>query len=334
MPKVICLVPKERFDTTGVELPIDWHFDFLESQTEDDIINACMGADFLMVSSGTSIITSRIIENIPTIRMIQVDGAGFDKVDVNAAKVNNIPVANNAGANALTVAEFTICSIIALQRRINFADSEIKKGRYKEVHKKFLTEGLKELGGSKLGLIGLGAISVHVAKIANLLGAQVSYFDVLRRSEEEEQELNVTFRSFEEIITNSDIVSIHVPLNEGTKNLIGQKEISMMSKNALIINTSRGGIIDEKALAEALEKGLIGGAAIDTFLPEPPGPDHPLINLSEIGKERLLLTPHIAGITQGAFRRMLQNSLENLDNASRGKKISNVVNGVGHPRRV
>ena len=174
----------------------------------------------------------------------------------------------------------------------------------------------------------MGAIGRRVAKLAGILDASVAYHDLYRIDAQLETELNLEFVTLDELLTKSDIISIHVPLTGETAGLIGKKEIGAMTRGSILINTSRGEVVDQRALADAMETGHIDGAAVDTVSPEPPPPDHPLLNLSPAARDRLILTPHIAGITDQAFGRLLNNALANISRVVSGKPPENVVNGI------
>jgi len=328
MAKVLSILPLKRFEDSGVVFPDTLEMHFAHAMSEEEVIKACKGMEYLFVPAAFPPITPMIIENIPTIRMIQSAGVGYDKVDVKRAAHFGIPVANAPGHNTTTVAEYTLALLIAFQRHIAVCDREIKGGNYAAIREKYWREGIGEVRGTRLGLLGLGGIGREVVKLVNVLGATVSYFDVTRASAEAEDSLKVSFKPFDELIATSDVISLHVPLSEQTRSLIGARELDLMRPGAFLINTARGEIVDQKALAAALEKGHIGGAAIDTVSPEPPPSDHPLLNLSKEAGDRLLITPHIAGITKGAFNRMLSASLANIVNVVQGGLPGNVVNGV------
>ncbi len=167
-----------------------------------------------------------------------------------------------------------------------------------------------------------------MAQLVLSRGASVIYFDVERAPERLENELKVVFRPFDEVLVTCDVISLHLPLTDRTKGLIGAREFRLMPEGALLINTSRGEIVDQKALAEALEAGHLGGAALDTVFPEPLPPEDPLLRLSPSARDRLLLTPHIAGMTRGAMHRMLSGAIENILRAASGQSPENVVNGI------
>jgi phosphoglycerate dehydrogenase-like enzyme len=327
-PKVFSILPLRRFEEAGVVLPEALDFRFDEVLTEKEIVSACEGADFLLTPAAYPDITSRIIENIPSVRMIQTSGTGYNRINIQSAARLGIPVANCPSRNVTTVAEFTLALLIALQRHLMVSDREIKAGRYTHAREHFFKSGSREVSEAKIGIIGFGEIGRKVALLALSLGASVSYYDVERAPEKLENELRVTFRPLDDLLATCDVISLHLPLTDRTRGLIGSREFRLMPAGVLIINTSRGEIVDQKALAEALEAGHLGGAALDTVYPEPLPPDDRLLRLSPSARDRLLLTPHIAGMTRGAMHRMLTGASENILRAASGQPPQNVVNGV------
>ncbi|MEW5920893.1 MAG: NAD(P)-dependent oxidoreductase [Bacillota bacterium] len=332
MPKVVSYLPQEQFIKSDIKIPPGWEFIFEKEHGEKEIIEACRGADFLLVPAANPPITARIIQNIPSVCLLQGFGAGFDKIDLDAARKVNLPVANTPGQNSTTVAEFTIGMLVALQRKILISNREVKAGRYTNIEREFIKTGLKEIRGTYIGLVGLGTIGRLVAGLAAFMGAKVSYYDPYRVDKSIEEELKVTYCSFEELLKNNEVISLHLLLNKDTRNLISRNELALMPPGALLINTARGEIVDQAALAEALESGHIGGAAIDHFFPDPPPADHPLLNLSEAANDRLIVTSHIAGVTAGSFARMLRLAVENIQRVAAGENPRYVVNGITRAR--
>ena len=326
MPIIISAMPKWRFDASQVALPENWDIRFINPSTEEELILACKEAEYLLVPASTPEINANVLRNSTHIKLIQSVGAGFDRIDTQTAAALKIPVANVPGQNAKSVAEFTIGLMIALQRQILVADQEIKAGRYGEIRKVLFKQGLNEIEGSKIGLVGLGTIGQHVARILHSLGASVSYYDGRRQLPETEAQLQVSYKSLEALLADSDIVSLHVPLNDTTRGLIGQRQLELMSPGSFLINTARGEIVNQMALAQMLETGRIGGAAVDVFTPEPPELENSLLNLSPAARDRLIVTPHIAGVTVRAMRKMLQASLENIARVINGQSPTNIIN--------
>ncbi|NMB40586.1 MAG: hypothetical protein GX996_01430 [Firmicutes bacterium] len=333
MPKVVSFLSPGLFERSKAEIPPEWNLVFSEEHEEEEIIRASQDADFLIVPASNPPITAQVIQNIPSVRLLQVFGAGFDKIDIAAAKRTGLPVANTPGQNATTVAEFVIGAIVALQRKFLEGDREVKAGRHYEIEQKFIRMGLNEIRGTKIGLVGLGTIGRHVARLAVFMGAKVSYYDPYRPPKELEDELNVTYLPFVELLRSNEIISLHVPLSEETRQLISKAEIALMQPGTLLLNTARGDVLDQAALAEALESGHLGGAAVDNFSPDPPPLSHPLLNLSEAAQEKLIASPHIAGVTAASFARMLEEALQNIKRAMAGEEPKYVVNGIVLPRK-
>lgn len=328
MAVIVSAMPKWRFDASQVALPAEWDIRFIDPSSDEELIVACREADCLLVPASTPAINANVLKKLTHIKLIQSAGAGFDRIDTPTAATLKIPVANVPGQNAKSVAEFTVGLMIALQRQIPLADREVKAGRYGEIRNKLFKQGLGEIEGSQIGLVGLGSIGQHVARMLTVFGASVSYYSGRRRSPETEAQLQVRYKSLAALLAENDIVSLHVPLDDTTRGLIGQRELELMSPGSLLINTARGEVVDQTALAHRLESGYLGGAAIDVFTPEPPGTENPLLNLSPAAQERLLVTPHMAGVTAVSMRKMLQASLENIAKAISGQRPTNIVNMV------
>ena len=326
MPVIVIFLSRSRVENTGIVLPPDWQIRYLRGASDEEMIAACRDADCILSVGSEGEIGAELIDACRNLKLIQCLGAGFNHVDMAAAERRGIPVANSAGQNATTVAEFTIGCIIALQRRLVESDAAVKAGRYGDFRPQILKTGLQEIGGSRIGLVGFGHIGREVARIACVLGASVVYHTPRQQPAAIEQNLNVSHRSLDNLLAESDIVSLHVPLNETTRCLIGARELALMKAGSLLVNTARGMVVDQAALAEALESGHLGGAAIDTFDPEPPPAGHPLLSLSEEARRRLLLTPHTAGLTVPSFRRMLKACFVNMERVLKGEPPENQVN--------
>ncbi|MEN6411555.1 MAG: 2-hydroxyacid dehydrogenase [Veillonellales bacterium] len=328
MKIIASVMPKWRFEAANVAAPNGWDIRFISPKKDEELIEACKEAECLLVPAGFQNVTANVLQHCQHLKLVQTAGAGFDGVDYKAAKAVGIPVANVPGQNAHSVAEYTVGLMIALQRQLFIADRETKAGRYVKIRQELFQRGLTEIAGSSVGLIGLGAIGQKVAVILSCLGAAVSYYSLPRSSSQVEASLRLAYKPLEQLLAESDIVSLHVPLTDKTRGLIGEKEMLRMKPTGLLVNTARGEIVDQAALAKVLEKGRIAGAAVDVLYPEPPEEDHPLLTLSAAANNRLLVTPHIAGVTVRSFRLMLTKALENIDRVLRGEHPEHVVNGL------
>lgn len=325
-PKVVCLRPKHDFDRVNVSFPESIDVHFFQEYDEDLVAQACVDADFIMAPSLFPPITAKIISGAKSLKLIHLTGSGFDTVDLQAADGAGIPVANCPGQNSKTVAQLAFITIGSLNRGIIEGDIETKKGNYQEVRKKLEREGMYEFENLNLGLLGIGLIGKEMAKIGAFFGLNLYYYDILRLSPEQEKEFKVTFVDFKELLRISDIVSIHLPINKSTKKLLGPEEFALMKPNTILINTSRGAIIDDEALIHALKSKRLKGAALDAFDPEPLPREHPLLSLDPEIKKRLILTPHIGGSTRQSFRRMFQEAIDNILRVLREEKPKYVVN--------
>ena len=246
----------------------------------------------------------------PKLRLIQFLSAGYDRADISAARRAGVPIANNGGANSVAVAEHAVMLMLAVCRRLPLQHANVGGGRWRgneppRVH---------ELRGRTLGIVGLGTIGKKTARLAGAFGMTVHYYDVTRLSEDAEDALGVRFRLLGELLRSSDIVSLHVPLNPTTHHLVGAREIALLKPTAVLVNTSRGPVVDEGALTAALSEGRIAGAGLDVFDQEPPDPDNPLFSLDNV-----VLTAHLAGPTVESSTARLRNAFDNVERVQRGE---------------
>lgn len=267
-------------------------------------------------------ITTEMCDAMTKVKLIQQPSTGYDHIDIRACAKKGIPVANIGGANAISVAEHTITLALVLLKRITYAHEKMLEGNWTQEE---LLNVATELSGKTWGLVGLGRIGREVANRAKSFGAQIVYYDVKRLPEDEESKLGYSFRQLQRLLSESDVVSIHVPLTQETEHMIGEKQLRMMRSTSVFINPSRGELTDEVALGKALREGWIGGAGIDVFSKEPPDISHPLISAAKEGLN-IVLTPHIAGATSDARMRIIQITVENVLRVMLGQKPQNVVN--------
>lgn len=327
MVKVVTNLPEERIKRYNVKPPEDFHLEFIKyPYTDEEIIEASKDAMFLFLS--LSPVSKNVIENLTTVKLIQSEGSGYDGIDLEAAKKAGIYVCNAKGVNKDAVAEHTIGLMLAVLRRTVEADNEIKKGNFVSNYREYEEKGIRELSSCHIGIIGLGDIGKEVAKRLKPFKCKVSYYNIIRESKEVEEKLGVNYMPFEQLCRCSDIISLHIPLIDSTRNLINKETFNLMRKDSILINTARGEIVNQHDLAEALIQGRIEGAAIDTLSPQPPNKNHPLLKLPEHASKRIILTTHIAGITSEAFARMQVIAWENMKKVLKGERPDNVVNDL------
>jgi phosphoglycerate dehydrogenase-like enzyme len=254
----------------------------------------------------------------PKLRLVQLLSAGYDRVDIEAARKAKIPVSNNGGANALAVSEHAIMLMLAVLKRLIRFHNDVVAGKWRVGNQ---DEGrVYELGGKTVGIVGLGNIGKKVARRVSAFDARVQYYDIARLTEHEEDALGLRFVLFDELLRTSDIVTLHVPLDDSTRHLIGRRELGLMKPTAILINTCRGPVVDEDALHAALSQGKIGGAGLDVMVEEPPKPNHPLFSLPNV-----TLTPHSAGPTWENWAARFRNGFDNIQRVAGGGKPRWVV---------
>lgn len=269
-------------------LPNGFELVFPESK-EDRAEHARLiaGADYLI--TGSIHVDRAQLEGAKSLRLIQKFGVGVDKIDCEAARDLKIPVYITAGANAAPVAELAVSLMLAANRRVVYIDRTVRAGKW---IKPQLRTQCYMLDGKVVGLLGIGNIAKQVVRMLAGFETEMVYYDVNRLSAEDEANLGVRYVPFEELLQVSDILSVHVPLCEATRGMIGVKELAAMKPTSILINTARGGIVDETALIEALRKGGIRGAGLDAFEEEPIGADNPLLAMDNV-----VLTCHCGGST-------------------------------------
>ena len=273
---------------------------------EGEKIELVADADFLII--WPAVLSDEVLRAAKKCRLVQLLSAGYDKRNLTLADELGIPVANNGGDNSVAVAEHTMMLILAIYRKLVVNANRVSSGGWRGSRDR--RPDVFEFEGKTLGLIGIGNIAKKVAKRARAFDVVVQYYDKfaqLSADEEQEQELGVRSVEFEELLRTSDVVSIHVPLTGETRGLIGEDQLEMMKPSSVIINTSRGGIIDEAALAQALTSGVIAAAGLDVLEQEPPPAGHPLLGL-----DNAIITPHNAGPTLESIPKRAANAFENI----------------------
>jgi D-3-phosphoglycerate dehydrogenase len=253
----------------------------------------------------------------PDLRVIGRPGVGVDNIDLKAATERGIPVVIAPGANTLSVAEHTLGLIFTIAKDIRFSDSETRKGNF-NVRSSY---NAIELAGKKLGLVGSGNIGFQVGRLCQAVNMQVGVYDPYIQAEKIEAAGFSYYGNIEDLLRESDFVSLHTPLTEQTRGLIGKKELGLMKSGAFLINCARGEVIDEKELIDVLKKKKIAGAALDVFYNEPLTKDHILTTL-----ENVILTPHMAAQTKEAASRMATMAAEGVLAVLNGQKWPYVAN--------
>ena len=256
----------------------------------------------------------------PKLRLVQLLSAGYDRVDVEAARKSGVPVANNGGANAIAVAEHTLMLRLAVLKRLVPFHNDVVAGKWRVGN--FAETRVFELAGKTLGIVGLGNIGKKVARRAVAFDMDVQYYDIARLTEDAEDALGVRFVLFAELLRTSDVVTLHVPLDPTTRAMMSAREFAMMKPSVILVNTCRGGVVDEAALRRALTEGQIAAAGLDVMVEEPPPPNHPLFALPNV-----TLTPHSAGPTWENYIARFRNGFDNIQRVAAGRAPLWVVAG-------
>jgi D-3-phosphoglycerate dehydrogenase len=296
---------KREFGRIGAELIL------AQIKEEEDLIRGCKDADGLL--NQYALLTRKVLEKLPKCKVIGRYGVGIDSVDLKAATGLGIIVANVPDYCVDEVADQALSMILALIRKTAFFDQKVKSNEWdfrqgRPIHR---------IKGKTLGLIGSGRIGLEVAKRISAFGVRVIAFDPYLQKTPNGIEL----KDFDTILKESDFISIHCPLNESTRHLLGEKEFQKMEKKPLVINTSRGPIIDETALTRALTKGQVSGAGLDVLEKEPPDPQNPLLRM-----ENVIIAPHISFYSEESISELKRRTAENVSSVLLGKWPRSVVN--------
>lgn len=281
--------PSARFNETGWPLKGEALVEFLRSHDK--------------AITGLERLDESVFRAVPELRTVSKYGVGLDMIDLDAARRCGVSVRWTPGVNRQAVAELTICFMIAVRRGIVAIARETASGGWRH-------PGGRQLSSAVVGVVGCGQVGQQVARICRAFGATVLAHDV-RTYDDFYREYAVTPVPLDSLLADSDIVTIHLPLDSSTRGLIGSREIGLMNRTAVLINTARGGIVDETALKDALVTGRLAGAAFDVFADEPPV-DRELLSL-----DNFVGTPHIGGSTEEAVLAMGRAAIEGLDDVAR-----------------
>lgn len=285
----------------------------LEVVERADVPTAILDADFLCGFIGYLPTEALVKAAANRLKLIQLMSVGYDNFNLDGARQARLPVAVNGGANAIAVAEHTIMLMLAALKHLASLDDMVRKGGWRSPTLGALR--LYELWHSTVGIVGMGRIGQEVAKRLAGWEATIQYYDPYRLPPEREQALGVRYVELEELLRTSDVVSVHVPLSARTRHLIDARALDLMKPTAVLVNTSRGGLVDETALVAALQEGKILGAGLDVLDQEPPPADHPIFALPNV-----VLTPHLAGPTWQSWPRRFANCFANIERVQRGEK--------------
>jgi len=276
---------------------------------EGEQVEAVTDADFIMAFRAK--LTERILRSAKKARLVQILSAGYDSINLKLLRELKIPCANNGGANSWAVADYAVLAMLSLYRRLAAADRAVREGRWSAA-----IDGMNtfEMANKVVGVLGFGNIGQKVARRVQAFDATVQYYDKFPLAPERERELKAKRVSLEELFRTSDIISCHAPLTNETRHVVNRERLAMMKSTAILINTSRGPVVDEAAILEALQRKRIAGAGLDVFEKEPVDPANPLLKL-----ENVVVSPHSAGTTWDTWYRRAGFAYQNMKRVWEGQ---------------
>ena len=309
----IVFLDRDSLRATLRKIPFDHQWAEYPATAPDQVLER--------LRSATIAITNKVplraadIAQLPDLKMVAIAATGTDNVDLEACRAHGILVSNIRNYSLVSVPEHVFTLLLALRRNLRAYAADVEAGQWEKSSRFCLLDHpIGDLAGSTLGIVGYGALGRKVALLGRAFGMQVI---VASRSAVAEE--GVTSMPLAQLLRSADVVSLHLPLDEHTRNMIGAAELASMKRSALLINTARGGLVDEAALAHALHNGVIGGAGFDVLGKEPPAPGNPLLALR---LPNFILTPHVAWASTGAMQTLADMLIENIEAFARGAPLN------------
>jgi phosphoglycerate dehydrogenase-like enzyme len=280
--------------------------------TGPEFLTAAKDAEYFM-GFGRNPLGPDFYAAAPKMKLVQLISAGYNTIDLEAARRARVPVANNGGANSVAVAEHAVMLILATLKKLHWQHNNVTAGKWRIGD--FAETRLYELEGKTVGIVGLGNIGKKVARRLRGFDCKIVYYDIIRLPEHDEDALGVRFVLLDELLKMADVVTLHVPLTSLTKDMISERQLNLMKPTAVLVNTCRGPVVDERALHKVLITKRIAGAGLDVMTEEPPSKDNPLLNV-----ENITITPHTAGPTWENWTKAFRNAFDNILRVHAGRK--------------
>lgn len=320
-PLIAFLWPEVDFRATGLAVPDGFAIRFGRATVRAEVEAGATGADYILIGSGFGFVDKALLDLAPRVRLVQLTGAGYDNVDHAECARRGIPVCHVPGLNAPSVAQLAVQLAFRLTRPLTMieAGGETEWLAARKAH----ADKAHELSG-RVGVIGYGHIGKQIARMFRGLG-----LEVVRAEHARQHDPEIPGVPLDELLATSDIVTVSLPARRDTHHVLDRERVGRMKPGAMLIHVGRGGVVDDDAVAEALETGRLGAAGFDVFESEPLPPDHPFLNLSESARSRLLVTPHVGGQTFESKRRNFEVALSNVVRVSRGEEPINRAPGPG-----
>jgi len=308
---VLCLRPEADFTRVGVTPPSGVTIAY--RRPDDQELAALVRASrALVIPAIGGKLPGPLFEG-SQVKLVQVTGAGVDRLDEVAMKKLGIPVANVPGGSNSAVAEYAVGCAIVLLRRLAWSDTEIRKSNYASFRGRMIADNLPGLEGLTVGVVGMGTVGLAVAEAFHRFRCQVAYHDPAPRDAAAAARIGARALPLDELLGTVDIVTLHVPLLPQTRSLLGARELNLMKPGAVLIQASRGGVVNEAALAAHLNSGRLAGAAVDVYGVEPADPGNPLFALEGEAARRVLFTPHVAGVTRQSSATLFREAWANVE---------------------
>lgn len=308
---VVCLRPEADFLRAGVVPPQLLRIAYRASD-DPELAGLLASSRALVMPAVGPKLAGALFANA-SLALVQITGAGVDRLEERALRDRGIPVANVPGGSNAAVAEYVVTVASALLRRFAWGDAEIRAGRYRDFRASAIAANLPGLHGLTVGIVGMGTIGLAVAAALRTYDCEILFFDPAPRNAAGAARFGARATTLDELLARSDVVTLHVPLDTATRGMIGRAQLQRMKSDAVLINAARGGIVDEQALADALRAGALGGAAVDVYSVEPPDRSNPLLALEGDAARRVLLTPHVAGVTRQSSALLFRSAWENVE---------------------
>jgi phosphoglycerate dehydrogenase-like enzyme len=317
MPRVLLIdpTPLPLVERIRPMFPAGADLDVVPTYSEEDLARHAAETEILLVVHRK--VDARLLSILPRVRFVQRIGVGYDNLDLEELQAAGVVAAYTPGANAVAVAEHTILLMLALLKRFAAAESATRQGGWPTVE--LFQAGIGELANTTVGLVGFGNTGRAVAQRLAPFGSRLLYTARHAVDAVTEQQSGARYASLDDLLASSTIVSLHLPLNEATRGLIGEAELAKMPAGAFLVNTSRGEVIDEAVLRRALVSGKLAGAALDVLYNERPG-GNPFADLPQV-----IVTPHVAGGSRAAVERALQMAIANVTRFLRGESPLDLV---------
>ena len=272
--------------------------------TGPEFTAACKDAEYFM-GFARNPLGPDFYASAKNMKLVQLISAGYNTLDLEAARKAKVPIANNGGANSVAVAEHAVMLMLAVLKKLVYHHNNVAAGTWRAAD--FASIRTYEVEGKRLGIVGLGNIGKKTARRLRGFECTLVYYDIARLPEHEEDALGVKYVLFDELLKISDVVTLHTPLTALTENMMGEAQFDLMKPTAVLVNTCRGPVVDERALHKALITRRIAGAGLDVMVDEPPSKDNPLLNV-----QTCTITPHMAGPTWDNWPKTFRNGFDNI----------------------